>query len=41
MNKTKHGLQFHYIYFFHHLKANVLKGGQFAFTFYPYNKKKW
>ena len=23
---------------YHHLEANVLKGGQFPFIFYPYNK---
>ena len=35
MNKTKQGLQY---LLYHHLEANVLKGDQFPFTFYPYNK---
>ena len=30
-----------WVYFlYHHLEANVLKGDQFPFTFYPYNKIK-
>ena len=35
MNKTKQGLQY---LLYHHLEANVLKGDQFPFTFYPYNE---
>ena len=36
MNKTKQVLQVYLLN--HHLEANVLKGDQFPFTFYPYNK---